>query len=122
IRQPGPQPPDGKLRPYNLGRAKMAFWFFLIYVSYIVIWLITGALDTITASLLALMGISAGTALGEALIDSGKDETQTEKLQRLGSEQQALDQTIPALQTQLQTENTKATLSSEDLANRDSLN
>src|SRR6185295_9454104 len=27
IRQPGPQPPDGKLRPYNLGRAQMAFWF-----------------------------------------------------------------------------------------------
>jgi len=49
----------GKLKPYNLGRSQMAFWFFLIYASYIVIWLMTDALDTITASLLGLMGISA---------------------------------------------------------------
>src|SRR5207237_7428638 len=72
IREPGPAVP-GKLRPYNLGRTQMAFWFFLGYVSYTVIWLITDSLDTITPSLLGLMGISAGTALSEALIDSGKD-------------------------------------------------
>ena len=56
IREPGPPPAPGKRRPYNLGRAQMAFWFFLIYASYMTIWLITGALDTITASLLALDG------------------------------------------------------------------
>ena len=75
IREPGPPPAPGKRRPYNLGRAQMAFWFFLIYASYMAIWLVTDALDTITTSLLALMGISAGTALGEALIDTGKDTT-----------------------------------------------
>src|SRR5204863_8600442 len=58
IREPGPKPIGGKLRPYNLGRMQMAFWFFLIYASYVVIWLITDALDTITPSLLGLMGIS----------------------------------------------------------------
>lgn len=63
IREPGPKPAGGKLRPYNLGRTQMAFWFFLVYTSYVVIWLITDALDTITPSLLGLMGISAGTAL-----------------------------------------------------------
>ena len=62
IREPGPKPIGGKLRPYNLGRTQMAFWFFLVYASYVVIWLITDALDTITPSLLGLMGISAGTA------------------------------------------------------------
>jgi hypothetical protein len=61
----GPRP-----RPYSLGRAQMAWWFFLIIVSYVVIWLISGDQDTITASLLGLMGISAGTALGAVLIDS----------------------------------------------------
>ena len=73
IREAGTAVP-GKLRPYNLGRTQMAFWFFLVYVSYVVIWLVTSSLDTITPSLLGLMGISAGTALGEALIDSGKDK------------------------------------------------
>ncbi len=72
IREPGPPLPDGRLRPYNLGRTQMALWFLLILTSYVVIWLITGNLDTITQSLLVLMGISAGTALGAAVIDSNK--------------------------------------------------
>ena len=39
IREPGPGPGDGRAKAYNLGRTQMAFWFFLIYVSYLVIWL-----------------------------------------------------------------------------------
>lgn len=56
--------------PYSLGRCQMAWWFFLIIVSYVLIWLISGDRDTIAASLLGLMGISAGTALGAVLIES----------------------------------------------------
>jgi hypothetical protein len=122
IREPGDCPVPGKLRPYNLGRTQMAFWFFLIYVSYLVIWLVTDALDTITPSLLGLMGISAGTALGEALIDSGKETTNENQRQDLTAEKQSLEQSIPALQAQLDSLNTKATLTPEDLSNRDSLN
>lgn len=121
IREPGPKPAGGKLRPYNLGRTQMAFWFFLIYASYIVIWLITDALDTITPSLLALMGISAATALSEAMIDSGKDTAKTGQLQELGGEKQALEQSIPEIQSQLTTVNAKTTLTTDDLTNRDSL-
>ena len=61
---------DGPKQPYSLGRCQMAWWFFLIIASYVFIWLICGDQDTITASLLGLMGISAGTALGAALIES----------------------------------------------------
>jgi hypothetical protein len=109
IRETGPSPGSGKLRPYNLGRTQMAFWFFLIYMSYLVIWLITGALDTITASLLGLMGISAGTALGEALIDSGKTDAKTGQLQNLASQRQALEQSDAELQTQIADLNNKPT-------------
>lgn len=116
IREPGAQPAGGKLPPYNLGRTQMAFWFLLVYVSYLVIWLITGALDTITASLLALMGISAGTALGEAIIDSGKADTQTDQLQQLTAEKQSLEQTISELPAQL------SALAPDDVSNRDVLN
>lgn len=122
IREPGPCPVPGKLRPYNLGRAQMAFWFFLLYASYLTIWLITDALDTITPSLLALMGISAGTALGEALIDSGKDDATTGQLQELTAEKQALEQTIPELQSQVAETNAKSTLTPEDTTSRDGLN
>ncbi len=122
IREPGPCPVPGKLRPYNLGRTQMAFWFFLIYASYVTIWLITDALDTITPSLLGLMGISAGTALGEALIDSGKDSANSNQLQSLTAEKQTLEQGIPELQTQIAALNAKSTLTPEDTANRDSLN
>jgi hypothetical protein len=121
IREPGPCPAPGKLRPYNLGRTQMAFWFFLIYVSYLVIWLVTDALDTITPSLLGLMGISAGTALGEALIDSGKDTTREGQLQDLTAEKQSIEQSIPQLQTQLASANAN-TATVADTTNRDSLN
>ena len=122
IREPGPPPAPGKKRPYNLGRAQMAFWFFLIYASYLTIWLITGALDTITASLLALMGISAGTALGEAMIDNGKDTAKTNQTQDLTAEKQALEQSISETQTQLETVNQSAATDLTDQSNRDVLN
>lgn len=122
IRDGGTCPVPGKQRPYNLGRAQMAFWFFLIYASYVTIWLITDALDTITPSLLALMGISAGTALSEAMIDSGKMDANANQLQSLTAEKQSLEQTIPDLQSQLTAINSKATLLPEDTSNRDSLN
>jgi hypothetical protein len=122
IREPGPKPAGGKLRPYNLGRTQMAFWFFLVYASYVVIWLITNALDTITPSLLGLMGISAGTALGEAMIDSGKDVANASQLQDLTAEKQTLEQSIPELQAQIAGVNAKATMTPDDLTNRDSLN
>jgi hypothetical protein len=120
IREPGPPPAPGKRRPYNLGRAQMAFWFFLIYASYISIWLITSALDTITASLLALMGISAGTALGEAIIDNGKDTTRTNQFQDLTAEKLALEQSITETQTQLDAFDATST-SAVDQSNREAL-
>lgn len=57
-------------RPFSLSRFQMAFWFFLVIAGYVFMWLITGELDTITDSVLALTGIGAGTALGAALIDA----------------------------------------------------
>lgn len=122
IRERGGCKVPGKLKPYNLGRTQMAFWFFLIYASYTAIWLVTDALDTITPSLLGLMGISAGTALGEALIDSGKNESNDSQLQALVAEKQALEQSVPDLQTQLNAASAKPAPTLEDTSSRDSLN
>ncbi len=72
IRDPAtPRRPDGR-RPYSLARGQMAFWFFLVIASYFFLWIVTGDMDTLNASVLALIGISAGTALGSAFIDASK--------------------------------------------------
>jgi hypothetical protein len=63
-----PRRPDG-LRPYSLARGQMAFWFFLVIASYFFLWIVTGDMDTLNTSVLGLIGISAGTALGSAFID-----------------------------------------------------
>ena len=66
-----PRRPDGQ-RPYSLARGQMAFWFFLVIASYFFLWIVTGDMDTLNPSVLGLIGISAGTALGSALIDARK--------------------------------------------------
>jgi hypothetical protein len=63
--------PDGQ-RPYSLARGQMAFWFFLVIASYFFLWIVTGDMDTLNTSVLALIGISAGTALGSAFVDAAK--------------------------------------------------
>jgi hypothetical protein len=65
---------DGDRGPYSLARFQLAFWAFLVIAAYVFIWMITGELDTITGSVLALLGIGSGTALGAAMIDQGKDD------------------------------------------------
>lgn len=68
----GPSPPSG-FKTWSLARCQMAFWFVLVAVSFLSIWVITGALDTITGSVLALIGIGSGAALGSAMIDVSTD-------------------------------------------------
>jgi hypothetical protein len=63
--------PD-KRWPYSLSRAQMAFWFFLVVGSFFFLWVITGDTDTLNSSVLGLIGISAGTALGAAFADSSQ--------------------------------------------------
>jgi hypothetical protein len=60
-------------RPYSLSLFQMSFWFFLVIAAYIFMWLITDELDTITESVLALIGIGAATALAATLIDQKKE-------------------------------------------------
>ncbi|MGZ8186985.1 MAG: hypothetical protein ACXWTL_11105 [Methylobacter sp.] len=87
LRDTGPTPENAK-KPWSLARCQMAFWFFLVTISFLFIWLVTGALDTITDSVLGLMGIGTGTALGAALIDASEDKF--EKLNKLKAQREKL--------------------------------
>ena len=50
----------------------MVFWFTLVIVAYVFVWMINDELDTITSSVLALIGIGAATAFGATYIDKSK--------------------------------------------------
>lgn len=83
----GTNPPPAPARlPYNLGRVQMAFWFYLVITSYLYVWLVTGEYNTITNSVLALIGISAGTGVAAVLLD--KQKIQELAVQRAGLETQ----------------------------------
>jgi hypothetical protein len=71
---------DG-LPPLSLGRCQMAFWFFLVICAFYFLWLITGRgdTDTINDTILILIGISAGTALGSALVSENAATTAAAK-------------------------------------------
>jgi len=66
----GPRLADGQFQRYSLGRCQMAYWFFIVAASYMFIWMVTSEYGVLPASVLALIGISAGTALGAVLIDA----------------------------------------------------
>jgi hypothetical protein len=94
IRDSGPEPEGGDRKPFSLGRTQMALWFFLVIASYPFLWLTTGDLGTITTSLIGLMGISAGTALGATVIDIGKRNAAIADKEKLLAQRKALNTRI----------------------------
>ncbi|MEH2172773.1 hypothetical protein [Nostoc sp.] len=72
VRDFTPKASDPKDKRFSLARCQMAFWFFLVIASFLFVWLITGAYDIITPSVLGLIGIASGTALAAAAIDVSK--------------------------------------------------
>ena len=69
IRTSGEAVEVGLRRPYELGRVQMSFWLFIIAISYLYLWLVTGDLYTIKPSHLALAGISSATAVGASVVE-----------------------------------------------------
>lgn len=95
-------PASGGIRqPYSLGRVQMACWFLLLVIGYVGIWLVDGDLDTLTPSLLALAGISAGTGLTAAFITPRSVVRASSLRTRLAEELAALDRTITELTADL---------------------
>ncbi|HKS22128.1 MAG TPA: hypothetical protein VJZ76_04970 [Thermoanaerobaculia bacterium] len=76
-------------QPYSVARVQMAWWFFMIIVGFSYIWMVTGDNDTITPSLLGLMGISAATAVAAVVISP------TEA--RIGARGKLIDEEIAVL-------------------------
>jgi hypothetical protein len=88
---------------YSLARVQMAWWFVLIVVAYVIIWVVTGDRDTITTSLLGLMGISAVTALAAVAITPRGDERAAVERDRLTKVKASAATRIQDLDTEIAT-------------------
>lgn len=67
-----PQIPPHR-QTFSLARSQMAFWFVIIFVSFLYLFMKTGSTDVITSQALMLMGLSALTAGGGAVVDNMRD-------------------------------------------------
>jgi hypothetical protein len=90
----------GKLQPYSLARTQMAWWFVLMVTGYMFLWLITGDRDSIPPSLLALLGISAATALAAVAITSTTGRAASMR-KMIDEEVAATDQSIVKIDEEL---------------------
>jgi hypothetical protein len=102
LRDPASTPTAGTRPPYSLSRTQAAWWFFIVLASYLFIGLITADFGTgITGTVLTLLGISAGTLVGAALIDSSRSDAGTEA--EAAHAAQSLDTQVKNLKSQVQT-------------------
>src|SRR5687767_12632376 len=93
---------------FSLARAQMAWWFVLILLAYVFVWLITGDRDTIPASLLGLMGISAATAVAAVSITSGTANRAESLRASLDADIAAIDASLERINVSMSTNPTLA--------------
>jgi hypothetical protein len=111
LRDGTPKPTDQtELPPYSLAKTQAAFWFFLVFASFVFIWFMTGDYNGVMSNTaLALIGIGSGTTLGAAMIETARSEEwhkAREKLeQELTAEKASLLQAkaadMPAIETRI---------------------
>ena len=102
IRDSGPPEiaPDAK-RPYSLARTQIAWWFFIIFGSFLLIRIVTDDYNTINTTALVLLGIGTGTALGAVVVDNNKRDSTRSELRTLRPKQATLQVSIAELRTQV---------------------
>lgn len=64
---------DARHGLYSLGKSQMAFWGLLVMLSFVGVWLLTGAMERIPEQVLTLLGISGATGLSAIVINNGKE-------------------------------------------------
>lgn len=64
----------GQEKPFSLSAFQAAWWFVIVFLSFIFIWLVTGQYDFSTTALI-LLSIGLGTTVGANLIDATKRNT-----------------------------------------------
>ena len=84
-------PPNekGERGAYSLARVQAAYWLFLTAMSFAFIWVVTSDLTALNSSVLALLGISAGTYVASGMLSQPPTPEQLEKDKEAQAEAQA---------------------------------
>jgi hypothetical protein len=115
LRDPGAALGAGNRPPYSLARTQAAWWFFIALASYLFIGIITADFGTgITGTVLTLLGISAGTLVGAALIDSSRSDPGTQADTARAA--QTLDTQVKDLKSKVQAAKNQIRNSADDAA------
>jgi hypothetical protein len=69
----------GATSPWSLARTQMAWWSVVVVGSFVFIWMVTGDASSLTDSVLALIGVSAGTAVFGAVLDNTKENQEAQR-------------------------------------------
>jgi hypothetical protein len=64
---------DVARQPYSLARWQMAFWFTLIFTSFVFLFFLLWDTNTVSTQALSLMGLSSATALASVAVDAYKN-------------------------------------------------
>jgi hypothetical protein len=90
--QPGltPDPRQQPRKPFSLGRCQMAWWLFVILAAYLFIGVMTGDYLSMTVQAVALLGVSAATAVGSVAIDQNRRSGAEAQKSALTAEQTTL--------------------------------
>ena len=60
------------LRSYSLARVQMAWWFFIVFSSYVWLWIVGEGIPEISSQALGLMGIGSAVYMAAASVDASK--------------------------------------------------
>ncbi len=101
LRDQGAPPPEpGKRKPYSLAKCQAAFWFFLTITAFCFIFIIVNSFDSLTEGVLGLLGISAGTAVGSAVIDKSSQTSTQKKLEQTQTAQEEVASEVSQLEVE----------------------
>lgn len=105
-------PPDalGRRGAYSMARVQAAFWLFLTTMSFAFIWVVTSDLTTLNGSVLALLGISAGTYVASTMLSKplSTEDAEAQKKKAEDAEKKAAAVRKEAERTKAATEAAKA--------------
>jgi hypothetical protein len=64
--------PGREVTRFSLAKVQLALWFFVVFGAFLVIWLVTGNFNTINSTIVATLGVSVGTAVGDEYLKSAQ--------------------------------------------------